>query len=444
MVLDATDNCGGNVTVEFSEYFTEGDCESSGVWTRVWTATDCTGNSTEHTQHIALEDSTPPVFTDVPSDQNEQCSELPYTATATDHCSDVTLSEERTIVSQDGCGNYVHQVNLTATDACGNAAFAQFTITVNDTEGPEFLEPLPADVTASCDAIPEAPVLTATDACGDVEVLFEELFVPTTCPSNGVLTRIWTVTDCSSNSTQHIQLITVEDTTAPDVIAEVNMSLAVEAFDSEAAYGEAIDACSEVELVYSDELTEMGCAGTIMRTYVATDACGNESQPFVQMIELLDTIAPSVISVPENSTYGCNEAIVLEYPEASDNHDVALDISFSDQVVDEDETDQSYQVIRTFTITDDCGNTATATTQIFVTDEVAPSLVFLPEIPTLEPEVWDSSLIAAYQPRRSRCMQSCHRRRRFGNGRFARNWNARNMEFRGTSRRLHWFVPSRC
>ncbi|OMP77164.1 hypothetical protein, partial [[Flexibacter] sp. ATCC 35208] len=53
----------------------------------------------------------------------------------------------------------------TAVDRCGLTTSAQQTITVVDTTAPKFTTAAPANVTASCDNVPAAVNLTATDDC---------------------------------------------------------------------------------------------------------------------------------------------------------------------------------------------------------------------------------------------------------------------------------------
>ncbi|WP_272152199.1 hypothetical protein, partial [Tenacibaculum aiptasiae] len=74
------------------------------------------------------------------------------------------------------------------------------TIEVEDTKAPEFVESLPADITVSCNAIPEAIILTATDNCdSEVTVNYSEAITgqDDECASVYTITRTWTVSDCA-------------------------------------------------------------------------------------------------------------------------------------------------------------------------------------------------------------------------------------------------------
>ena len=152
MILDdatATDNC-GEVTIEVSSEETAGDCDGSYTLTRTFTATDDAGNSTSATQTITVEDTTAPEFTSVPADYTVECSdEMPMDdATASDNCSDVSITVESETLAGDAAGNYTIVRTFTATDACGNSTSATQTITVEDTTAPELS--IPADYTAEC------------------------------------------------------------------------------------------------------------------------------------------------------------------------------------------------------------------------------------------------------------------------------------------------------
>ncbi|MBV6443676.1 MAG: hypothetical protein EPGJADBJ_05459 [Saprospiraceae bacterium] len=88
--LTATDNVDPNPEVTFSESQTSGACPQEYTIVRTWTATDFCGNSAQYTQTITVDDNTPPVFNaPLPQDTTVSCSDpltLPPTVTATDDC----------------------------------------------------------------------------------------------------------------------------------------------------------------------------------------------------------------------------------------------------------------------------------------------------------------------------------------------------------------------
>ena len=68
-VLTAIDNCDSAVEVVFDESIADGACPQAYTIIRTWTVSDCAGNITEHVQTIEVQDTTTPVFTEVPMDQ---------------------------------------------------------------------------------------------------------------------------------------------------------------------------------------------------------------------------------------------------------------------------------------------------------------------------------------------------------------------------------------
>ena len=99
------------------------------------------------------------------------------------------------------------------------------------------------------------------------------------------------------NSNSASQVITVQDTTSPELI--IPSDYTAECTD-ELVYDEATatDNCSLVELTLSTEIIDGACAGTsaIIRTWTATDDAGNSTSA-TQAISVVDTTAPE-LSIP--------------------------------------------------------------------------------------------------------------------------------------------------
>ncbi|HRI60599.1 MAG TPA: SprB repeat-containing protein, partial [Saprospiraceae bacterium] len=174
--LTATDNTDTNPLVTFSESETPGACPQERTITRTWTATDDCGNSTQHVQVITVDDFTPPVFDGtLPEDITVSCEDpLPpvATLTATDDCdNDVQVVPSATLLDGNCPQELIFTFIWTATDDCGNTAVHQQIITVVDDTPPVFNTPLPQDITVSCSApLPLAPSVTASDNCDPGQV----------------------------------------------------------------------------------------------------------------------------------------------------------------------------------------------------------------------------------------------------------------------------------
>jgi large repetitive protein len=381
-VVTASDNCDSEVLVEFSEVRTDGACADTYTLTRTWTATDNCGNSITHTQTITIQDTTDPVFVeDLPQDVTVECNAVPQavTLTATDNCDTdvpVVYNEVRT----DGAciDSYILTRTWTATDNCGNSITHTQTITVQDTTDPVFVEDLPQNVTVECNAVPQAVTLTATDNCDtDVPVVYNEVRTDGACIDSYILTRNWTATDNCGNSITHVQVISVEDTTAPvwDQVMPTDITVECDGVPAAPAVVTVSDNCdSDVLVEFTEVRTDGSCPDTytLTRTWTATDNCGN-SITHVQVISVEDTTAPVWDQVmPADITVECDgvpaaPAVVT----ASDNCDSNVLVEFTEVRTDGSCPD-TYTLIRTWTATDNCGNSITHVQVISVEDTTAP------------------------------------------------------------------------
>ena len=215
----------------------------------------------------------------IPADYTAECDEalVMDDATATDNCSDVSITVESETTAGDAAGNYTIVRTFTATDACGNSTSASQTITVEDTTAPELS--IPADYTAECSDELILDDATATDNCGEVTIEVSSETTAGDCTGSYIVTRTFTATDDAGNSSSATQTITVEDTTAPeltipaDFTAECDEELVLDnasATDNCSACNDDFDFTSTVEgYGLSYELVASHEAGDLagMRTY---------------------------------------------------------------------------------------------------------------------------------------------------------------------------------
>ncbi|MCD0472748.1 gliding motility-associated C-terminal domain-containing protein, partial [Flavobacterium sp. JAS] len=209
-------------------------------------------------------------------------------------------------VASESCSNAGTYTNTwTVIDQCGNTSdtFTQV-ITLEDTIKPTFVGNLPADVTVSCDAVPAAAEITASDNCNtNLPVVYTETKsgIENECNTNYTLTRTWTTSDCSNNSTSYTQIITVRDTTPPTgtVPADITglQSIADIPVANSGAITDAADNCSQsVNVTVSDsDNGGTGCASSpyiLTRTYTLTDCAGNKTT-LVQTITINHEIVPT-------------------------------------------------------------------------------------------------------------------------------------------------------
>ena len=81
---------------------------------------------------------------------------------------------------------------------------------------------VPANTLVECDAVPAPATPTAMDDCDpNPSIVFEETRIDGVCANNYTLQREWETTDSCGTSSSEIQIVTVEDTTPPEVVCDV-------------------------------------------------------------------------------------------------------------------------------------------------------------------------------------------------------------------------------
>jgi gliding motility-associated-like protein len=117
-----------------------------------------------------------------------------------------------------------------------------------------------------------------------------------------------------------------------------------------------------------------GCAnsGSYTNTWTVTDACGNTSVAFTQVITVQDTTAPVIATLPETTTINCPATPDFVVATATDACDSAVTLTSVD-ITAPGACAGSYSVTRTWTATDACGNASTASQTINVQDITGPT-----------------------------------------------------------------------
>jgi len=265
----------------------------------------------------------------------------------------------------------------TVTDAAGATDDCAQEISTNDTIPPHFLF-CPSDTVISCqDDFWDLPHAVAADNCdGDLKVLFEFTKIPGKCRNWLTFFREWHAADDCGNLTTCLQVVKVRDreapvlTCAPDEVAGCNDDIV---FTDPGI----VDNCDpDPELRLESTITEPGpgpCEQTHTRTWVGIDGCGNVSDPCSQNIVQVFDETPPTLECAANKQVSCDEAVVFDPPQVSDNCDPDPVVTYDDVVVDGD-CEFEYSIQRTWIATDDCGNAARCAQTITVVDDTAPVL----------------------------------------------------------------------
>ncbi|MFN0213525.1 MAG: HYR domain-containing protein [Saprospiraceae bacterium] len=384
----ATDNCSANVIISYlGQARTNGACTSSYSLIRTWSAQDACGNSTTATQKITVQDNTKPVVNSVPPNVTVSCSAIPPvgTPTATDNCDqDLTITYNGATRTNGGCPNsYTLKRQWTISDDCGNTSTAAQTITVQDVTAPAFTF-IPPAATVSCEAIPPVQSPVAMDDCAsNVTIIYNgEVRTNGSCPDSYTLKRSWIARDSCFNISTAEQIITVQDVTPPNfTLIPVDVVVNCDNIPP-VAFPTAIDNCDAfVNISYSGQTRVDGnCPQTysLRREWVATDNCSNTSKA-TQVITVQDITAPTFTFVPPNITVNCQSVPPVVTPQATDNCDANVEITFSGEVTTPGTCPNTYLLKRTWTAKDDCGNTKTALQTITVQDIIRPVFTFVPQ-----------------------------------------------------------------
>ncbi|MDO8368789.1 MAG: HYR domain-containing protein, partial [Saprospiraceae bacterium] len=383
----ATDNCSANVSISYlGETRNDGVCSGNYTLTRVWSAQDECGNTNTASQLITVQDLTRPMVTTVPANVTVSCSALPAvgTPTATDNCDpDLSITYDGATRINGSCPNtYTLTRKWTITDDCGNTATAIQTIQVEDTTPPVFTS-IPAAITTSCEFIPPVDTPTATDNCAaSVGITYNGVVrIDGACPDSYTLRRTWTAIDSCGNTSTAVQIITVQDLTAPN-FTQIPTDLTVNCDAIPVvAFPIASDNCDAfVNISYSGQTRIDGaCTHSyiLRREWVATDNCSNTSKA-TQVITVQDITAPQFTSVPAHITVSCEAVPSIGTPNATDNCDASVAITYSGEIRTNGSCPNNYTLQRVWTAQDECGNTKTAFQIITVQDLAKPVFTFIP------------------------------------------------------------------
>jgi hypothetical protein len=397
----ATDNCSGNTPVTYTlEDLGSFNCLEfgySGAFISTWTSTDECGNTATATINWFLVDETAPVFQGLPEDTCADADNLPPVADvqAVDDCELAALTfSQSDPIDCEGGGQYIERT-WNAEDACGNSASHTQRITlgganglnividypeIGDVEDGDMIQlPIDCDQDIAFSLEDLEAAISVSDGCGagsgqsTIEI---NLMDEGDCSQNGYLARYQvnvSATDACGNAATLGVIIDFVDQTGPVVSGDAEITLIC---GDEIPMIEATDACGEIaSMTFVDSAPiEVSCAANPVaydRTWTVTDACGNATT-FTQSIIVIDNAGPVFSGVPADMCNNTGIDVVVTAIDGCTGQQAQ--VSFDEEMSNEAGCGQV--LTRTWTATDACGNTSTATQQVFFDDEVAPSIAF--------------------------------------------------------------------
>jgi hypothetical protein len=377
----ATDNCGGAVTITYTDAATTANCSGVPGINRTWKAMDLCGNFSTCVQHITFIDTIAPVIT-CPGDKQLSCggqSDTAHTgkATALDNCGGfvtITYTDAATAASCNG----IPGIDRTwkAADACGNFSTCVQHIRFIDTIPPTITCPAPITVQCAGDVPdPDTTKVVASDNCGSVTRAWVKDDVSGTCPK--IITRTYNATDACGNSATCTQTITVQDITPPTIACVGDVKVECGAATDTASTGipVATDNCGKPTLTHNDVTSSKNCYTVITRTWTATDGCGNTAT-CVQHITVTDRTGPTV-TCPADKVLSCGQSTDPSntgMATATDNCSSGVDINifYTDAPAAGSSCPGSTNIDRTWTAIDASGNVGTCVQHITFVQNVAP------------------------------------------------------------------------
>ena len=273
----------------------------------------------------------------------------------------------------DGSGTIIRTYFLVQNGA--DIASCTQTITIQDNTPPTFDQMFPMDITAECSAIPDGTEITATDSCPEgsmAVVTFTDMRADGNCTDNYTITRTFIATDDCGNSVSGTQTIEVSDNTSPTFI-NTPMDITVSCNNIPVASTiPAEDNCDDdvlVEVSDGPPVADM-CPNnnSFVRTFIATDNCGNST---VVMQSITVQNIPIQVTEAPDQTLICSEMddFMFTPPTVIDSPCASTNPVTSEVVIETSEPDAMGNIVQvgTFTVTDDCGISASAVTTITFT-----------------------------------------------------------------------------
>jgi len=326
-----------------------------------WSFIDACGNETLKEALLTI-DPAAPMFTFVPADYHVACPEMPVFGmpTVNDPSAIITFEDVQLGL---GCPTgYTVQRTWTATNACGSVTATQ-TITVEPGDDTIEFEFVPIDVTIDCDQFYEfgEPIVSTGCPDGGLVVTFEDELSSGGCDQPFTVIRTWTAVDACGGLAQASQTINSgPDNNAP-IFGNNPASITVDCGEAP-VLPDAFDFCGAITLTHEDVVMSGDCetGKQINRTWTATDLCGNAST-FSQMVTTnADNTAPVFTFVPYGQVFDCDEGYTFSDPvvvDACSN----VTVTFEDEFFGSDCSNGfGYDVYRTWTAIDECGNVSTA------------------------------------------------------------------------------------
>jgi uncharacterized protein YrzB (UPF0473 family) len=375
----AFDNCGVSTVVQTAG-LPSGSTFPVGVSTVEYTASDINGNDTVCSFTITVTDGEPAmaVCQDITIQLDANGDAMIVAADvdggSTDNCGVASIAVDMDTFDCSNVGP--NDVTLEVTDVNGNVSTCVAVVTVEDVTMPDVLC---MDITVQLDATGTITILGSdvdggsTDACG---IASYDLDIDTfDCSNVGPNNVVLTVTDVNGNSATCTAVVTVEDTTMPELVCmDITLELGADgtAMIIPADVSTATDACGINTTAVDIENFDCSDIGTPVTVMVfAVDNNGN-LESCTAVVTVVDALAP-VVTCPADQTvdpgvgnlfYEVPDYFALGEATATDNCTDPLTIFSQDPAVGTLLPDGTYTI--TMMAEDEYGNIGECTFELTV------------------------------------------------------------------------------
>lgn len=357
------DNCVmGSIDVQSTFDYVVDSCGSHEYYS--WTATDLCGNAATYYTEVYYTDSQEPyVDPSTPVEIYVGCDDsYPMQPDFYDNCSGDLIIDVESIAN----GSTTTR-NYTVTDPCGNAMNFSQIIHFTCCEAP-FISWKPDNMSAECGSsvTPEQPFF---DDLVDTDLAIEYFVNEQPSDCGYTATHFWTATnDCGASVTAQVDVVYM-DTQNPYVDQNEPVDIYPSCDDNSTLAPNFLDNCDTELTVSIDQ--EVVFEGVLQRTWVAYDDCGFGAT-FTQYIHSNCCDAPILVIQPDDLYIECGQNYIAPEPTFEDPNGGSLSITstvaFDVIPCGSDET-------HTFTATNECGASATASVHVIITDTQEPYAV---------------------------------------------------------------------
>ena len=336
----------------------------------IWTAVDNSGNSVFATQYVNVVDTTPPIISSLSDIIAEAVVPL-------NNIIELQSPEAHDIMGAVSITNNAPEffpigetiVTWIATDESKNTVSTEHKVTIIDTISPTLT--VPEDIIVEATSSDQNEVQFGESIATDNgEVISITNNAPEFFPMGETIVT-WTASDSSGNISTGNQLITVIDTTAPEISQLEDIIVEATSVNENIVNLEEPSTSDIQKLIIYKNAPDIFPIGDTLVTWIITDEAGNHSIA-TQTVTIVDTTIPT-LTVPEDLTV---EATSLQETLVEIGQADASDISGISSIVnDAPDVFPLGSTVVMWSATDNHHNTISAEQTITVVDTTVPTII---------------------------------------------------------------------